>query len=149
MKQRRRIRQGASVPPLVLLSALCLAACGSSDNTPQPAPPMLVTETFSGSIGQNETAVHSFSVTASTNSVLVGYTSLSPSSVTSLGLGIANWNASTQTCGLNLSQNDAARSGSTGLSGTAGAGYFCVRVYDGGNVPADVTVSYTLQVQHY
>ena len=26
---------------------------------------------------------------------------------------------------------------------------YCVRVYDGGNIPAGVTVSYTLQVQHY
>ena len=151
MKRRGRVfLQRACVPAVVLLSALWWTACGSNNDsslTPQPGP-ILVTETFSGTIGQNEAMVHAFSVTSS-GTLMAGYTTLSPASVTALGLGIAAWDASSQTCALNVSQNDAARSGNTGISGTPSPGYFCVRAYDGGNVPAGVAVSYTLQVQHY
>jgi hypothetical protein len=35
------------------------------------------------------------------------------------------------------------------LSGTPNSGAYCVRIYDGGNIPAGATASYTLQVQHY
>jgi hypothetical protein len=153
MKRRGRIfLQRAGVAAVVLLSAFWLTACGSSNNSSLPTQPAaaltLITETFSGTIGQNETMVHAFSVSNS-GTLMAGYTTLSPTSVNALGLGIATWDASSQTCGLNVSQNDTARSGNTGLTGTSSPGYFCMRAYDGGNVPVGVAVSYTLQVQHY
>jgi len=108
-----------------------------------------VTENFTGSIGQNGTNVHPFTVTNSGYSLLAGFTSLSPASVTALGMGIGTWDASASTCSLNLSQNDTARTGNTGVTGTPGSGSYCLRIYDGGNVPAGTTVTYTVQVQHY
>ena len=135
-----------------LLSVVLVTACGSSNSnsglTTQPANLTQTTETFSGAIGQNETQVYAFSVSNS-GTLSAGYTMLSPTTVTALGLGIAVWDPNTQTCGLNVSQNDAARSGNTGLTGTPSPGYFCIRAYDGGNVPVGVSVSYTIQVQHY
>jgi hypothetical protein len=80
---------------------------------------------------------------------MAGFTSVTPTSVAALGMGVGAWDATTSTCGLNQSQNDAAKSGSTAISGTAAAGNYCIRVYDGGNIPEGVTASYTLQVQHY
>ena len=133
--------------------ALLLGACSGSSTTTSTTPttptttPTLVTETFSGSIAQNGTAVYPFAVTSTGGSLMAGYTSLSPSSVTALGMGLGAWDGTT--CGLNLTQNDVARSGNTAFSGTASAANYCVRVYDGGNVPADTTASFTLQVQHY
>ena len=134
-----------------MLAVAWLPACSSDGSSPtSPTTTVtLVTDNFAGAIEQNGTAVHSFTVTNSGYTLLVGYTSLSPASVAALGIGIGSWDATTSTCSLNVTQNDAARSGSTGLSGTANSGSYCVRVYDGGNVPAAVTASYALQVQHY
>ena len=136
-----------------VLAALVVAAgaCGGSSTTTSPTAttPTLSTDTFTGSIGQNATAVHTFTVGTSGYTLLVGYTSLGPSSVTALGIGVAAWDSATSTCGLNVTQNDSARSGSTALSGTANAGAYCLRVYDGANIGTDVTASYSVQVQHY
>lgn len=63
--------------------------------------------------------------------------------------GIAIWDPTSSTCGLNQTQDNAAPVGSTAISVTAGSGPLCVRVYDGGNLTAGTTASYTLQVQHY
>ena len=143
---------------VAMLAALSIApaACSGSSTATSPTitttttPTATVsTETFTGSIGQNGTAVYPFTVVASGYPLLVGFTSLDPSSVTALGVGLGVWDASTSTCGLNLTQNDAARSGSTAFSGTAAAGAFCLRVYDGANIGANVTATYSVQVQHY
>ena len=137
-----------------ILIALAAAVSGCSNNSSNnnnltgPTPP-IVTETFNGSIGQGGTDVHPFTVNNSGYQLLVGFTTISPASITSLGIGIANWDSSSSTCGLNQTQNSTATVGSTALSGTVGSGPLCVRVYDGGNVTAGTTVSYTIQVQHY
>ena|SRR5205085_2570800 len=149
---RPSIRRVFAVPVALTLAAL--AGCsGSSSNSALTAAttttPTVVTEMFTGSIAQNGTALHNFTVTTSGYSLLAGYTSIAPASVTALGLGIGAWDATTSTCGLNQTQNDVSRSGSTAISGTAGAGSFCLRVYDAGNVAADVAATYTVQVQHY
>jgi hypothetical protein len=138
---------------LSIVSMFGLTGCGSSSSgstltTPTP-PATLATDTFTGSIDQNGSVVYPFTVTSSGYGLLAGYTSISPSSVTALGLGIGNWDASTSTCSLNLSQNDTGRSGSTAVSGTPGSGNYCLRIYDAGNIPAGITASYTVQVQHY
>jgi len=139
--------------PVLAVLALAVSACSNSSDsslsTVTSPTPTVVTDTFSGSIGQNGTAVHPFTVTSSGYTLLAGYTSISPASVAALGLGIGSWDGTASTCGLNLSQNDVARSGSTALSGTANSGSFCIRVYDAGNLTEGVTATYTLQVQHY
>jgi len=151
MKQRHRIRRRVWILAIGLLPALWLPGCGSeaSSDTEPATVVTLVTENFNGSIEQNGSRVHTFTVTNAGYSLLAGLTSLSPSSITALGLGIGSWDSSTSTCSLNVSQNNTARSGSTGLSATPGSGDYCLRVYDGGNIPAGVTASYTVQIQHY
>jgi hypothetical protein len=141
--------------PLLAVLALSAAACGGSSSsaattptTPTPTP-TLVTEAFTGSIGQNGSAIHPFAVQSTGYTLLAGYTSLTPATQAALGLGIGAWDGTTSTCGLNLTQNDASKSGSTAVTGTASAGNYCIRVYDGGNIAAGVTVGYSVQVQHY
>jgi hypothetical protein len=138
--------------PVILIAVAAIAGCGSNTSNPltTTAPtPTVVTETFTGQIGQNGTAVYSFTVTNTGYSLLAGYTSITPASVTALGLGIGAWDPTSMTCGLNQIQNDASHSGSTAVSSTASAGAYCVRVYDAGNVAANVTASFTIQVEHY
>jgi hypothetical protein len=136
-----------------IVAMFWLAGCGSSSNasalTTPTATATLATDTFSGSIEQNRTAVYPFTVTSAGYGLLAGYTSISPASVAALGLGIGSWDTTTSTCSLNVSQNDTGRSGSTALSGTPSTGSYCLRIYDAGNIPAGVTASYTVQVQHY
>jgi len=147
-----RLRQASAPLALVPLAlAIIASGCGSSNssNLPTTPTPNIVTETFNGTIVQGQTAVFNFTITNSGYTLLAGYTSISPASVTALGLGIGNWDSGSQTCSLNVTQNDSSHSGSTAISGTAGSGNFCVRVYDAGNVPADTTATFTIQVQHY
>jgi len=138
---------------LGVLAAAASFACtnNNSNNSAITGPtPTVVTETFSGSLGQNGTYIHNFTVNTSGYTLVAGFTSISPSTVTALGLGIATWHPDTQTCDLNQSQSDHAPVGSTAVTGTAGSGSFCVRVYDGANISdPSVTVSYTVQIQHY
>jgi hypothetical protein len=139
--------------PVLAALTLGVSACSNSSSTPSittPTTPITSsTETFSGSIDRNGSAIHPFTVTSGGFTLLAGYTSITPTSVAALGMGLGAWDATTSTCGLNQTQNDAAKSASTALSGTASAGNYCIRVYDGGNIPEGVTASYTLQVQHY
>jgi hypothetical protein len=140
---------------IVLVAVIAvMSGCGGTSSSTTAAltspSPTVVTETFNGSVSQNGTAVFNFTVSNSGYSLLAGFTSITPASVTALGMGIGAWDTTTSTCGLNQTQNDVSRTGSTALSGTAGAGSFCIRVYDAGNIPsADVTATFTVQVQHY
>jgi hypothetical protein len=135
--------------PVLAALALVASGCNNSNNTTGPTP-TLVTETFSGSLPQGGTDVHSFTVNSDGNQLLAGFTAIGPATVTSLGVGVAVWDPTSSTCGLNQSQNPGTV-GSTAISVQAGQGPYCVRVFDGGNtpIPAGTTATYTIQVQHY
>src|SRR5215471_5332349 len=97
----------AFTPLAVVTLALAVATsgCGGSSNSsglPTAPTPNVVTETFNGSIAQGQTTVFNFTITNSGYTVLAGYTSISPASVTALCLGIGNWDSGSQTCGLNV-----------------------------------------------
>lgn len=144
------LRRRAGQLTWVLILAAVTSRCSSSDAASPTSPSAsLATETFNGSLQRNGTSTNAFTVATSGYSMLAGFTAMGPGEVTSLGIGIGSWDTATSTCGLNQTQNDAARSGATALSGTAAAGSFCIRVYDGGAIPDGVTATYTVQVQHY
>jgi hypothetical protein len=139
--------------PVVVIALAAAAGCSSSSSSTTPTvttpTPTVITETFNGSLGQGGNAVFNFTVQTTGNTLLAGYTSITPATVTALGLGIGIWDPTSSTCGLNLTQNDVSHSGSTAISGTASAGTYCMRAYDAGNLTSDVTASFTIQVQHY
>ena len=139
---------------LGLFAAAASLGCtnnNSNNNAITGPTPTVVTETFNGSIVQNGTAIHSFTITNSGYPLLAGFSAMSPATITSLGLGIGFWDPAAQTCSLNQTQNDVAKLGNTALSVSAApSGTLCMRVYDAGNITdPSVTVTYTLLVEHY
>src|SRR5262249_31159398 len=108
----RRVKEAPVPLAFLALLAIGVAGCSSGDSSSITSPTSiatsvaLVTETFTGSLGQNEARIHPFTVTNAGYTLLAGFTSISPASVTALGLGIGSWDASTSTCSLNVSQND-------------------------------------------
>jgi hypothetical protein len=137
----------------VFAIAIALGAAGCTNNnsntgTSTGPTPIVATETFSGSITQGATDIHNFTVANSGYNLLAGFTSIGPSTITALGVGIGSYDPTSATCGLNQIQN-VGGIGATAITTTAPSGTFCVRVYDGGNVPAGTTATYTVQVQHY
>jgi hypothetical protein len=126
---------------------LCSAACASNNTTSTTAPtPATTTETFSGTVGPLATTGNPFVVSAA-GPVTIELTSVVPLATMALGVGVATWDGTA--CGTTaITKNDNARAGTTALTGTATAGNYCVTVYDSGNVPADWTVSFSVQVVH-
>lgn len=150
----RLLEQVCGTRRAIAFALLAIGASGCSTGTGDPQAlsgptPALITETFSGSIQKNSANVHSFAVTSSGSPLLAGFTSISPASVSTLGLGLGVWDTATSTCGLNQSQTDSAHIGSTALNGTADSGSYCVRIYDSGGIPDNTTAEYSVQVQHY
>jgi hypothetical protein len=144
--QRSPMFRSRKTPALIVAAVLALAGCGSTTATnPTAASPATTTDTFSGSLVQGGSGINSFTVSA-TGTVTIELTSVTPLATMSLGVGIGTWDGTT--CGTSMSANTDARSGATALTGTATAGNYCVRVYDSGNVPADWSVDYTVQVVH-
>jgi hypothetical protein len=133
-----------SIPfALFLFSAACASDTTSSTTAPTA---VTTTETFSGTVGQLATTGNPF-VVSTNGPVTIGLTSVAPLATMAMGVGVATWDGAA--CGTTpISKNDNARSGTTALSGTATAGNYCVTVYDSGNVPADWTVSFSVQVVH-
>ncbi|HEX4566846.1 MAG TPA: hypothetical protein VH138_09450 [Vicinamibacterales bacterium] len=110
-----------------------------------------MTETFNGSITQGTTMIHTFTINNAGYTLAAGFTSITPTTVPSLGVGIGSWNPTAQTCSLNQLQNNTATSGSTAISYTDNTGslvgMFCARVYNGGAITdPNLTVNYTLQI---
>jgi hypothetical protein len=131
---------------LMMTAALPLCgACESTSDTSTVAPtPVTTTESFTATIEQLGSTTHAFTVAAA-GTVQVKLTAVEPLATMALGVAVTVGGSA---CGSDIAQNNNARSGSTALSGTAAIGSYCVRVFDAGNIPADTSVTYTVEVTH-
>ena len=131
---------------LLTTAALPLgAACGSSSGPSTVAPsPVTTTESFTSTLDQSGSVTNGFTVSAA-GTVQVKLTDVEP--LTTMALGVAVTTGGTA-CGSDIAQTNNAKSGTTALSGTAAVGSYCVRVFDAGNIPADTSVTYTVEVTH-
>jgi hypothetical protein len=128
-----------------LAFALAAAGCGASTpTTPTPAAPT-ITATFNGTLTQNGSNVHTFTV-GQIGEVDATLTAVAgPVPTIALGFVLGAWDGTNCNPGY---ENDNARQG-TVLSGTTTAtGIFCVRVFDVLNIAADATYTYTVTVLH-
>ena len=129
---------------VLFVALMAVAACGDNNTTiaPTPPPAVTVTETFSGSINRNGAATHTFLAQAS-GSVTVTLNTLSPDTVSAIGLSLGTWNGTG--CQIVIANTNAAASASiTGL--TSSAGNLCVFVNDVGKIAN--TASYDVTVVH-
>jgi hypothetical protein len=129
----------------VLPLALAAAACEDGSEPPTaPTPPNPVTETFSGTVNQNGASTHDFAVGGS-GTVTATLKTIGADNTLVVGFSLGNWTGTA--CSIVLAKDDA--TGGTVLSGTMTAsGNLCVRVYDVGNVAANVPAAYSVEITH-
>jgi hypothetical protein len=110
------------------------AACDSGDtptNPIDPTPPEMVTETFTGVVGQNGAVNFTFTTKAA-GQVTARLTAVSPDNTITLGVSLGEWNG--LSCEIKVT-NDSTIEGA-GVSGlVSGIGILCLRVFDAGKIP--------------
>src|SRR5215213_7810331 len=111
---------------------------------PEPTlDPVVISETFSGTVTVNGAFTHPFTVTRA-GAVTAQVTALAPDDTITLGVALGTWNGIA--CQVVIA-SDAAKLSST-VPGTATApGALCVRLYDVGGLAAATT--YDVKVDHY
>lgn len=135
-----RIRRMTRAAVLLAL-AVSTSACGLPPGSASPTTTSGTTETFSGSLGQQDTKLYTFTVSQA-GTVSITLTSLSPATV-AVGLGIGTPNGTTS-CTL-ISANPAAMAGTTPqITATESPGSYCVDIYDVGNLTGTSTFSITI-----
>jgi hypothetical protein len=129
---------------LVALLATALAGCSSTTVTQPTPPPVLTTDTFTGTLTPSGTNYYTF--IAKSGTVAVALTSIGPDPTLKIGMTIGVY--SLLTCSTVI-DNSAVGVG-TQLVGLATATTsMCISVYDPGTIPTGATVTFTATATHY
>lgn len=129
----------------VLVAAVMAAGCGDDPITVPPLDtPVVVSETFSGTVTVNGAFVHPFTV-ARAGSVTAQVTALAPDDTITVGLALGTWNA-TGACQVVIA-NDSAKLSSAVLGTATTPGVLCVRIYDVGGLTT--ATNYDVKVDHF
>jgi len=135
------------------LAVVVASACGgNSDNsataTPSAPTPTTAasTESFTGTVSVAGNDFHPFTVATAGATLSVTLTAAGPPATIFTGLGLGAYDAPTCTLFSNAYLTTQAGSAPQ-LSGSAGAGSYCVVVYDVGNQTGPLT--YAVTVSHY
>jgi hypothetical protein len=126
----------------VLLGAV---ACGDEEPiTPtQPTPRPEVTQEFEGSLGINGARTHDFTTNGS-GQITVTLTELTPNSAAEIGMSLGTWNGAT--CQIVIARDRASQTAVV-IGQAGGAGSYCVRVHDAGELRAPT--DYKVRVVHF
>ena len=141
----RSFMYGLLVLPLALVAGACSSVYDDFPTTPDP---VMVTETFTGTININGAASHPF-FTSATGTVTATLSSLGETPPAAIGLSLGTYSGTT--CSINNATsglfNDRAVVSSVvqGTVSTLG-GALCVRIYDVGSLTE--SVPYEIKVQH-
>ncbi len=126
---RSRIRQ-----LLVALAAVTAAACDSGNTPVVPTPPdpaPTITETFSGTVGQNGAVTFNFTTKAA-GQVTARLALQTPDETIPMGFSLGEWNG--LACEVKI-RNDNALVGAIIAGNVSGAGTLCASYYDVGRIP--------------
>jgi hypothetical protein len=126
------------------IAAVAFGCSGDINDFPTTPDPVIVTETFSGTLNVNGAATHNV-FTGATGTVNATVTSLGENAPAKVGISLGTL-GSTAVCTVVLSNDNAAVS--SALTGTVStlAGSLCLRIYDVGALTGPV--DYTLTVTH-
>ena len=137
-----------------VLVLLVVATLGCDDNdsptapvVEEPAPVPTVTDTYTGELRLGETSCHVFNAVNPGDSQLM-IVSLEPLPTLTVGLGLGIDDGDPETACSFFATDRSVRVGETLLSRLTSTGDHCVCILDVGNIFADQTVIYTLQVEH-
>jgi hypothetical protein len=139
----------ARTVPVVAVTCLAVlvSACSNPLTTGIPtapsAPPITITETFSGELTVNGAVTHPFAISQA-GLASAALTALSPDPAVVIGVSLGTWNG--QVCQIILANDNATQSASV-LGEARSAGNFCVRVYDVGKLTGPT--GYEISVAHY
>jgi hypothetical protein len=137
---------------LVLSSSVLVLSAAACDEDVPTAPdrpdPVVVTDTFSGTLGKNSAATHTFTA-SSTGSLTATLAAVGPDAKGAddlplvVGFGVGIWNG--LVCDVRLAQDRAVQS--TVIIGNVNASSpLCVRIFDVGTIVNQV--DYTIRVDH-
>ena len=133
------------VLPAAALACVAAGCSGDIDNFPTTPDPVIVTDTFNGSININGAATHPV-FTGATGVVTAKITSLGENPPAKIGFALGTLGTGGTVCTLRLVNDNAVVT--TEVTGTVSnlSGSLCVRVYDVGALTE--SVSYTVTVSH-
>jgi hypothetical protein len=136
-----------SIARMLLLVALATTVGGCDDETTptEPTPPVMVTETFNGTLTINGAQTHSFTTQAA-GSLTATLTTLSVESGVTVGLSFGIFTPSTNQCQI-VVDNSAAIQGTRLTGQVSSAGNYCLRIYDASGRLA-AAANYTLSLEH-
>lgn len=135
----RRVMFGA----LALVATLGAAGCDNElEDLPTTPDPVTTTEEFTGTVGVNGAAIHTFVVVAS-GATTATLTEILPDPAIGIGFSMGTWNGSV--CQAVLSMESAVQ-GNTLTGTSSGTGTLCIRIHDNGRLPG--AISYKVTVIH-
>ena len=140
------MRQSVSFIAVVACIALSAGCDNSGDSSTSPTPVPLTTETFTGTVDPMGSVFHSFTV-AQGGELDITLTAVGPPATIFMGLGIGTLSSDSASCSLDSRFTLATHASTTPqIPVSAGAGRYCVQLFDIGNQTAQV--SYTITVAH-
>jgi hypothetical protein len=137
---RFRFTRWLAIP---ISAALMASGCVDTTVNPDLSTGPTKTDTFQGVLHSQELISHNFTVQQA-GQVTVVLASITPLATIAIGLAVGTFDGTTCSTVVGT-QNDNAKVGTT-IDGNAGAGTFCVEVYDVGNIVD--SVEYTVRVNH-
>ena len=127
----------------VLALALVGSACDNGPGTPTIPTPVLVTETFTGTVTLNGAINHAFSVSGP-GPTTAEITAIDPAG-SFLGFQMGTWSGAVCTA---VFSNEAGTLASVLNGTTQSAASLCVQMHDPNGILVDKTVTYTVTVKH-
>ena len=130
--------------------AAAMAACSDTIHTSTPTEPsssvpepVLVTETFAGSVSQGTNAF--YVINASVGTVTLTMTGIGPDPSATMGMSIGVLN---QVACNAVMDNPKAQIGSQLVGTATGITTICIRLYDAGTITADVPFTFEISIKY-